>query len=301
MTLTPLDLVLTLGFLGLTIAISAALGLGLTRQWLTAGGRTLLQLAGLGYLLAIASGSPHNSGQSLGWALAVTAAVLALGIFNIQKQVQGLPRWVYGAIAGGLGGAVLVSTSLIVIVMLRSIPWDLPLVWFAIAAAIATPASHGTAQTALLLHRQLTRLQYQSPNPRPPTQPSQTPQDVPLSGADDWTDGWDWEDTAGENSTIAGVSSPHAASPRRTLGDRKRDAIRQGITPTLNGLMAAGITTIPLFLSGQLLGQVPPLTAVSLQITILFAAAFTTLIGSATAAHSVAIAHKPLVEPEIIR
>ncbi|MEM1424980.1 MAG: ABC transporter permease, partial [Cyanobacteria bacterium P01_H01_bin.130] len=208
MTLTPLDFVLTLGFLGLTIAISAAFGLGLTRQWITAGGRTLLQLAGLGYLLAIAADGSNNA-QNIPWAIAVTLAVIALGVFNIYKQVQGLPRWVYGAIALGLGGALLVSTGAIVLGILRPAQWASPPLWFAITAAIATPASHGTAQTALALHQTLVRRQRQrdhrtnrpanAPSSHPSSPLSNAPLDAPESPSvsGEWVDDWDWGEAAG--------------------------------------------------------------------------------------------------------
>ena len=300
MTLTPFDLVLTLGFLALTIALSTTLGLGLTRQWLTAGTRTLLQLGGLGYLLAIA-----GDGQNIIWALVVTFAVIALGIFNLSQQVQGLPRWVYGAIAVGLGGAILFSTSLIVGVMLRSLPPDLPLIWFAIAAAIATPASHGTAQTALALHQTLVRRQRQAYHQSsPPSNPSDTPPSPspePPAVEDEWVDGWDWSED-GKNTGVSPVTASPAtaspaAAPQKKRSNPKHDAIRQGVTPILNGLMTAGISTIPLFLSGQLLGGIPPLTAVSLQITTLFAAALTTLLGAIAAAESIAIAIQSMAHP----
>ncbi|MEM9244409.1 MAG: ABC transporter permease [Cyanobacteria bacterium P01_F01_bin.153] len=286
MTLTPFDLVITLGFLGLTIALSTALGLGLTRQWLTAGVRTTLQLGGLGYLLAIA-----GDGQSILWALVVTAAVIALGSFNIYKQVQGLPRWVYGAITVGLGGAVALSTTVIVGVILGPPQWDFPVLWFAVSAAIATPASHGTAQTALILNQALARQQRQKesqPSPvinQPATQSSNDPP------SRDWVDDWDWGNDGTSDESSEG---PSTAPPHLTESDRRRQAIRQGVTPILNGLLTAGIATIPLFLSGQLLGQIPPLTAVSLQITTLFASAFSTLIGAGTAAHVVAITYQKL-------
>ncbi|MEM9771141.1 MAG: ABC transporter permease [Cyanobacteria bacterium P01_D01_bin.73] len=301
MTLTPLDLVLTLGFLGLTVLISAGLGLGLTRQWLTAGTRTILQLAGLGYLLAIA-----GDDRNILWALAITAAIIALGVFNIYKQVEDLPRWVYGAIALALGSAITFSTAIIVVVILGPTQWDSPLLWFAIAAAIATPASHGTAQTALNLYQALIRQQrQQSQTSLQSNQPHQPPQKPASEPDSDWVSDWDWGDAsesdAADNAGPPPVKAAGTIPPRATLGDHKRRAIRQGVTPILNGLMTAGITTIPLFLSGQLLGQIPPLTAVSLQITTLFAAAFTTVLGAASTASIIAIAFQILVQDEIIR
>ncbi|MGD1937569.1 MAG: ABC transporter permease [Cyanophyceae cyanobacterium] len=286
MTLTPFDLVITLGFFGLTIALSTALGLGLTRQWLTAGARTLLQLGGLGYLLAIA-----GDGNNILWALGVTAAVIALGSFNIYKQVQGLPRWVYGAIALGLGSAVTLSTAVIVGLILGPPQWDLPLLWFAISAAIATPASHGTAQTALILNQSLARQRRQKKfQPRSAIDQSST-QSYDDVADGDWVSDWDWGNDDVADSPSA---QPATAPPQLTWGDRRRQAIRQGVTPILNGLLTAGIATIPLFLSGQLLGTIPPLIAVSLQITTLFASAFVTLVGAGTAAYLIAITDQEL-------
>jgi putative ABC transport system permease protein len=59
------------------------------------------------------------------------------------------------------------------------------------------------------------------------------------------------------------------ATPTQALKPYRREAMRAGLLPTLNSMTIVGIATLPGILTGQLLGGVDPLDAVSYQILIL--------------------------------
>jgi putative ABC transport system permease protein len=59
-----------------------------------------------------------------------------------------------------------------------------------------------------------------------------------------------------------------------------RRAVRTGMTPTLNGMMVAGIVTLPGMMTGQLLAGVSPIEAVKYQIVILFLLASAAALGT---------------------
>jgi putative ABC transport system permease protein len=61
------------------------------------------------------------------------------------------------------------------------------------------------------------------------------------------------------------------ATPEQAIASYRRDAVRAGLTPTLNAMAIAGAVTLPGILTGQLLAGIEPLDAVSYQILILFA------------------------------
>mgnify|MGYP006282482065 CR=1 FL=1 len=63
------------------------------------------------------------------------------------------------------------------------------------------------------------------------------------------------------------------ATPKDAIALHRRQAIRAGILPNLNQMTLVGLVSIPGILSGQLLGGVNPLDAVSYQILILFSLA----------------------------
>jgi len=68
------------------------------------------------------------------------------------------------------------------------------------------------------------------------------------------------------------------ASPQRAIALYRRQAIRAGILPNLNQMALVGIVTLPGILTGQLLGGVNPLNAVSYQILVLFSLALANLV-----------------------
>jgi putative ABC transport system permease protein len=68
------------------------------------------------------------------------------------------------------------------------------------------------------------------------------------------------------------------ASPQQAIASYRKDAIRAGVLPTLNTMTIVGLATLPIVLSGQLLGGASPIQAVALQIVILILLAFSTLL-----------------------
>lgn len=54
------------------------------------------------------------------------------------------------------------------------------------------------------------------------------------------------------------------------ISDIKRDAMRAGLTPSINGMASAGIVALPGMMTGQILAGSPPLEAVKYQLLILF-------------------------------
>jgi len=68
------------------------------------------------------------------------------------------------------------------------------------------------------------------------------------------------------------------ASPQRAIALYRRQAIRAGILPNLNQMALVGVVTLPGILTGQLLGGVSPLNAISYQILVLFSLALANVI-----------------------
>lgn len=59
------------------------------------------------------------------------------------------------------------------------------------------------------------------------------------------------------------------ATPWEAVQGRVREALRAGMTPSINSMMAVGLVFIPGMMSGQILGGVDPLTAVRYQIVVM--------------------------------
>ena len=47
------------------------------------------------------------------------------------------------------------------------------------------------------------------------------------------------------------------AEPQEAIRDSAREAIRAGMTPTINSLMVVGLVSLPGMMTGQILGGVP--------------------------------------------
>ncbi|MBD2665862.1 hypothetical protein B6N60_00309 [Richelia sinica FACHB-800] len=60
------------------------------------------------------------------------------------------------------------------------------------------------------------------------------------------------------------------ATPHQAIHQYRKDAIRAALMPTINQMMLIGMVTVPIFTSGQLLGGIKPLEAVSYEILLLF-------------------------------
>lgn len=68
------------------------------------------------------------------------------------------------------------------------------------------------------------------------------------------------------------------ATPQQAIAQYRKDAIRAGLIPTLNSMMAVGVVQLPGIITGQLLSGVDPLEASAYQILIMFMLAFATLV-----------------------
>lgn len=68
------------------------------------------------------------------------------------------------------------------------------------------------------------------------------------------------------------------ATPQQAVIQYRQDAIKAGLIPTLNQMMLIGMATLPAITSGQLLGGVKPLDAVSYEILIMFMVAVANLL-----------------------
>jgi putative ABC transport system permease protein len=68
------------------------------------------------------------------------------------------------------------------------------------------------------------------------------------------------------------------ATPMQAITQYRKDAIKAGLIPTLNQMTLIGMVALPGITTGQLLGGVRPLDAVSYEILIIFAIAFTNLL-----------------------
>ncbi len=70
------------------------------------------------------------------------------------------------------------------------------------------------------------------------------------------------------------------ASPWESVQDCVREAIRAGMTPTINSLMVVGIVSLPGMMTGQILAGVDPVEAVRYQIVVMLMITSAAAIGS---------------------
>jgi putative ABC transport system permease protein len=69
----------------------------------------------------------------------------------------------------------------------------------------------------------------------------------------------------------------------QAIGDLRRDAMRSGMIPTINGMAAAGIVSLPGMMTGQILAGSPPALAVKYQVLVFFLIAVGTGFGTVAA------------------
>jgi putative ABC transport system permease protein len=70
------------------------------------------------------------------------------------------------------------------------------------------------------------------------------------------------------------------ATPWEAVRDCVREALRAGMTPTINSLMVVGLVSIPGMMTGQILGGVDPAEAARYQIVVMLMIAAAVAIGS---------------------
>lgn len=78
------------------------------------------------------------------------------------------------------------------------------------------------------------------------------------------------------------------------IGDIRRDAMRNGLIPSINAMAAAGIVSLPGMMTGQILAGSPPALAVKYQILIMFGITLGSGFGSLVA---VLLASRRLFDP----
>jgi putative ABC transport system permease protein len=232
--LTPSDLLITAALLGAAIALSAAQQLGLTRLWLWAALRSLLQLTALGYVLVTAM-----AGDQPGWIVALVGAIAAVSVAAAYGQMGQPSRRLLPWLAAGLVGGTAIAALVAVGGVIRPAPADLARYGIALVAVILGTAANSAAIAGERL----------------------------LAGLGS-------DHTNIETRLCLGATLDQAIAPVR------REAIRAGLMPVINGLMSAGVIAVPGFLAGQLLGGVPPLDAVSYQLLALMATALAAAIAT---------------------
>ncbi|NJK37802.1 MAG: iron export ABC transporter permease subunit FetB [Oscillatoriales cyanobacterium RM2_1_1] len=122
-TLNFTDLILTLGLMGIAIALSAWQRLGLEWKLLTATLRTLIQLGILGYVLAVVLDPQRpNTGLTLTLILALSILVAVVTSHRISHKLPRLVFWVWGSLV--LSTALVVSYAQLLIIQPSS--WDDP-------------------------------------------------------------------------------------------------------------------------------------------------------------------------------
>lgn len=67
------------------------------------------------------------------------------------------------------------------------------------------------------------------------------------------------------------------------ISDIRRDSIRVGMIPIINGMSVAGLVSLPGMMTGQIMAGTPPVEAVKYQILIMFLVAAGTGLGTITA------------------
>lgn len=138
--LQPLDLVWTLGLAAAAMGLSASQGLGLTRVWGVALGRSLLQLTAVGWLLSVIWLWPSP--------VAVAAVLMGLwGLALLSAHQQMGKRWpqLLPWLGLALLGSGLISAAPVVLVALKPQMWFDPRAWVPIFALVLAAASHGAA------------------------------------------------------------------------------------------------------------------------------------------------------------
>lgn len=230
--LAPQDLIFAALPVFLAIALSAWQRLGLEGLLLGAAVRALLQLAIVGYVIALVLAFPQPLVLGMA-ALGAVAIAAALARYRIAPGLARLLPNIFGALLASVGLAVCYG----VLVLARPTDWSnapqfmLSLLGILLGSAVSCSTIAGERAIA----------------------------------------GLERNDLAIETHLSLG------ATPQQATAALRRAAIRAGLLPSLSQMTLAGLLTVPQLTAGQLLGGVPPLTAVSYQIIVLFLQAFASL------------------------
>lgn len=232
--LEAIDLALTVILMVIAISLSRWQKLGLEGSLLISAGRSILQLAVVGYLLELVFTLETPWGV-----LSVILLMLAMATLvtrsRVSKQLSRL-FWI-------AGGSLLLTTGLtlsyVILLIIQPPTWYDPQYVIPLAGIILGNAVNGATIAGERLVSSL-------------------------------------ENNRGEIETHLSLG----ATPEGAIALYRRQAIRAGILPNLNQMALVGIVTLPGILTGQLLGGVNPLDAVSYQILILFTLALANLLAT---------------------
>lgn len=224
-----------IGLVVAAIALSSWQRLELEGKLIIAAARTVLQLAVVGYVLAVVF-APPQSPALIGFVLIVLGIISAIVTRN--QISQNLPRFLLW-----VAGSLFVSTLLTV----GYVQWFVvqPSVWYEpqfLIPLVAIVLSHGISAGSIAGERLVSTL-----------------------------------------NTHAMEIETHlslGATPAQAIAPYRKEAIRAGVLPTLNGMTIVAMATLPEILSGQLLGGANPVQATAFQIVILLMLAFSTLLVS---------------------
>jgi putative ABC transport system permease protein len=230
--LDTVDLVSAVALMVITVGLSAWENLGLEIKLLTAGGRTILQLLVLGYVLDFIFAL-----NNLGVVVAILAILVTLAAIvtrnKIGKKIPLVLPLVWGSIFLSMAVAVLYANFLII----NPSRWYEPRYVIPLAGMIIGQAMNAAAITGDRL--------------------------------------------------VSTINSSHVeiethlslgATPSQAIAQYRREAIKAGLIPTINQMTIVALVTLPIFMSGQLLGGVSGAEAASYEILILMMMAFANLL-----------------------
>jgi putative ABC transport system permease protein len=229
----PTQVIWAVGLIVAAIALSSWQRLGLEGKLILAAGRTILQLAVVGFVLATVF-APPQSPILIVFVLVVLLLVSAIVTRNqISQKLPQLLPWIVGSL--------LISTVLTV----GYVEWLVvqPQTWYDPRFLIPLGAivlSHAMNAGAIAGERLVSALN--------------------------------------SNQLDIETHLSLGASPMHAIATYRKDAIRAGVLPTINGMTIVGLATLPELLNGQLLGGADPVQATAFQILILFMLAFSTLL-----------------------
>ena len=229
----PTQIIWAVGLIVAAIALSSWQRLGLESKLLIAAGRTLLQLAVVGYVLAVVFAPP----QSPLLILFVLAVLLIISAIVTRNQItQKLPQ-LFPWVIGSLFISTVLTVGYVQWLVIQPQPWYEPRYLIPLVAIVLSHAMNAGA----------------------------------IAGERFFS-------TLNSNSLEIETHLSLGATPQQAIATYRKDAIRSGILPTLNGMTIVGLATLPELLSRQLLGGANPIQATAFQILILFMLALATLL-----------------------
>ncbi|MFP4692661.1 MAG: ABC transporter permease [Halothece sp.] len=232
--LEAIDLALTVILMVIAISLSRWQKLGLEGSLFISAGRSILQLAVVGYLLELVF-----TLETVWGVLGVILVMLVMATFVTRNRVSQKLSRLFWIASGSLLLTTGLTLSYVILLIIQPPTWYDPQYVIPLAGIILGNAVNGATIAGERLVSSL-------------------------------------ENNRGEIETHLSLG----ATPEGAIALYRRQAIRAGILPNVNQMALVGIVTLPGILTGQLLGGVNPLNAVSYQILILFTLALANLLAT---------------------